>query len=115
MRRRVAALQLDFAMVAETIGRQWDMVSGHRTRLERSAILPSGQSIRIRPPQPEDHSLFVEFGSRMAPEDLRLRFFTTARTLTDNMMARLVHIDHTRDAALVAQALDSEEILGVAS
>lgn len=51
----------------------------------------------------------------MAPEDLRLRFFTGVRTLTDDMMARLVHIDHTRDAALVAQALNSEEILGVAS
>lgn len=76
--------------------------------------LPSGVCLRLRPIRPEDERLLREMGARTTPEDLRLRFFSTIKEVPHELGARLAHIDYVRDMALVAQRVDSGEMLGVA-
>jgi acetyltransferase len=94
--------------------------------IERFAILPyprelvtlvewEGRELVVRPIRPEDEGIHREFLERTQPEDLRLRFFSSRRTLPRSEIARLVQIDYAREMAFVAVA-DSggrDEILGV--
>lgn len=79
-----------------------------------AVTLPSGERLRIRAIRPEDEPLLIEMAARMDPEDLRLRFFGTIRALSHEFAARLSTLDFTREMALIAQPMTSDEILGVA-
>jgi acetyltransferase len=81
---------------------------------EPAEKLPDGTVIRLRLIRPEDERLLQDFAANMSPEDLRLRFFAAMRGLSDKLAARLSHIDHDRDVAVLAFAEDAEEVLGVA-
>jgi acetyltransferase len=76
--------------------------------------LADGTIIRLRPIRPEDETLLEEFAAHMSPEDMRLRFFAAMRGLSRELAARLSHIDHDSEAALLAFAEDASELLGVA-
>jgi len=69
----------------------------------------------VRPIRPEDEALHRDFLDRIQPEDLRLRFFSTRRSLPRSEVARLVQIDYAREMAFVAVADvgGRDEILGV--
>jgi acetyltransferase len=82
--------------------------------LEATAVLPSGACLRIRAIRPEDESLLTDMVAKMSAEDLRMRFFTAITGLSHQLAARLSQIDYAREMALIAQAEQSEEILGVA-
>ncbi|HEX7636998.1 MAG TPA: GNAT family N-acetyltransferase, partial [Burkholderiaceae bacterium] len=74
------------------------------------------RTIRVRPIRPEDEPLHRAFLERIAPEDLRLRFFNVRRSLARSEVARLVQIDYAREMAFVAVGADADgrdEILGV--
>lgn len=76
-----------------------------------------GGHIELRPIRPEDQGLHLDFVASLAPEDLRLRFFTSTRELPLSQTARLVQIDYSREMAFVAidRAADgSARMLGVA-
>jgi acetyltransferase len=93
----------------------------------RFAILPypaelaetvpwQGRTLRLRPIRPEDEAEHLAFMRQLAPEDLRLRFFSSRHDLPRSELARLVQIDYAREMAFVA--LDtrpdgSDETLGV--
>jgi acetyltransferase len=71
--------------------------------LERTLALPNGRAFVLRPIRPEDAPALremVEEGT--TPEDRRMRFFTSFRTLTPELCARLTQIDYDREMALVA-------------
>ncbi|MEO6407521.1 MAG: bifunctional acetate--CoA ligase family protein/GNAT family N-acetyltransferase [Burkholderiaceae bacterium] len=79
----------------------------------RFAILPypselaetltwQGRQIVVRPIRPEDEAQHRAFASKLAPEDLRLRFFSIRRELPRSELARLVQIDYEREMAFVA-------------
>jgi acetyltransferase len=73
--------------------------------LERTLALPNGSTFVLRPIRPEDAPALremVEEGT--TPEDRRMRFFTSFRTLTPELCARLTQIDYDREMALVAVA-----------
>jgi acetyltransferase len=82
--------------------------------LEVTAVLPSGTRLRIRAIRPEDEALLTDMVARMSAEDLRMRFFTAIKGLSHQLAARLTQIDYAREMALIAQAQESDEILGVA-
>jgi acetyltransferase len=82
--------------------------------LESAEQLPDGTVIRLRSIRPEDEPLLQDFAAHMTPEDMRLRFFTALRGLSHKLAARLSHIDHDREVALLAFAESGEEVLGVA-
>jgi acetyltransferase len=82
--------------------------------LQAVVALPSGKPLRIRPIKPEDEARLTEMAARMDPEDLRLRFFVVTPGLSHELAAKLTCIDYARDMALIAEPMESEEIVGVA-
>ncbi len=68
----------------------------------------------VRPVRPEDYKAFTAFFSRLAPEDVRLRFFSPLRTLPTALLSRLTHIDYDRDMAFV-MFNDKNELVGIAN
>ena len=73
-------------------------------QLEEEFVLESGRRVLIRPIRPEDEPAHYDFLSQVTPEDIRLRFFGTVRTLPHSEMARLTQIDYDREMAFVAVA-----------
>jgi acetyltransferase len=67
----------------------------------------------VRPVRPEDAKAFTAFFTRLAPEDVRLRFFSPLRSLPNNLLSRLTHIDYDRDMAFV-MFNDKSELVGIA-
>ncbi|MEO6277395.1 bifunctional acetate--CoA ligase family protein/GNAT family N-acetyltransferase [Roseateles sp.] len=60
-----------------------------------------GRQLLVRPIRPEDEARHLAFAAQLAPEDIRLRFFTTRRELPRSELARLVQIDYDREMAFV--------------
>ncbi|MEF8714876.1 MAG: GNAT family N-acetyltransferase [Accumulibacter sp.] len=90
--------------VEQTAGRR-----GHR----RFALAPypkeleqhvdwQGRRLLIRPIRPEDESLLGELLNSLAPEDSRMRFFNSIKSLPRARLARFSQIDYDREMALVA-------------
>ena len=79
-----------------------------------TATLPSGERLRIRSIRAEDEGLLTDMVARTTAEDLRLRFFAVTKGLSHELAERLTRIDYEREMALVAQSMESDEILGVA-
>jgi len=76
----------------------------------------NGRELLVRPIRPEDETIHREFIEKLAPEDLRLRFFNARRSLPRSELARLVQIDYAREMAFIALAPDAmgaPETLGV--
>jgi len=90
-----------------------NVMSSQPKPLESAEQLPDGTAIRLRSIRPEDEPLLQDFAGHMSPEDMRLRFFAAMRGLSHKLAARLSHIDHDRDVALLAFAEGGEEVLGV--
>jgi acetyltransferase len=95
---------------------------------ERFAILPypaelaetiqwQGRELTLRPIRPEDEAEHRALFELLAPEVVRLRFFSVRREMPRSELARLVQIDYAREMAFVALARrpdGSHETLGVA-
>jgi acetyltransferase len=86
---------------------------------ERFSILPypaelietvtwRDRQLVLRPIRPEDEAQHLEFTQRLAPEDVRLRFFSSRRELPRSELARLVQIDYAREMAFVALLSDDD-------
>ena len=73
-----------------------------------------GETLLIRPIRPEDAEAHGAFFQRLAPEDVRYRFFTPMRELSPEMMARLTQVDYEREMAFVAVREAAGETVGVA-
>jgi acetyltransferase len=66
----------------------------------RETIAGLGE-FRMRPVRPEDAPAFMRLSERLAPEDVRLRFFSPFKTLPPALLARLTQIDYDREMAFV--------------
>ena len=65
--------------------------------------LSDGTTLRIRPLRPEDEPILHDIAAHMSQEDLRLRFFTPVKALSDAVAARLSQLDCDRELALLAE------------
>ena len=75
-----------------------------------------GAPLLLRPIRPEDAPQHVAFFAALAPEDVRLRFFSAMRELPPTQLARLTQIDYDRAMAFIATRTGSDgmpETLGV--
>ena len=61
-----------------------------------------GRTLLIRPIRPEDEILLGELLNSLTPEDSRMRFFDSTRSLPRTRLARFSQIDYDREMALVA-------------
>ncbi len=73
-----------------------------------------GETLTIRPIRPEDAEQHGRFFARLAPEDVRFRFFSALRVLTPEMTARMTQVDYDREMAFIAVRDGSGETCGVA-
>lgn len=82
---------------------------------------PSGWERRVdchgpfimRPMRPADASLYPRFLERVTAEDLRLRFLTPLRSLSQEMIIRLSQLDYDRDIAFVALEAETGDLAGI--
>ncbi|MGQ3050494.1 MAG: bifunctional acetate--CoA ligase family protein/GNAT family N-acetyltransferase [Roseateles sp.] len=75
-----------------------------------------GRQLLVRPIRPDDEARHLAFAGQLAPEDIRLRFFSTRRELPRSELARLVQIDYDREMAFVVietQPDGTQRTLGV--
>jgi acetyltransferase len=93
----VARAAVDPAQYAES----WPLLHAH--------------SLTIRALQPEHADLEVRFGLALSPQSRYERFLGGGVKLTPQLLARLVNVDLSRDAALIATVAfsDSETPVGV--
>lgn len=67
-------------------------------------VVWQGRPLLLRPIRPEDEPAHRAFIERLAPEDMRLRFFQQRRELSKHELARLTQIDYEREMAFLAVA-----------
>jgi acetyltransferase len=75
--------------------------------------LSDGTKMFVRPLRPEDEGLLQKFLERIAPDDLRLRFFAPVRHFSHAFLARLTQLDYGRAIAFAALDGASGDLLGV--
>jgi acetyltransferase len=100
---------------AEGTGPERLSIRPYPKELEETATL-GGRPVRLRPIRPEDEPQHYEFLSRLTPEDIRFRFFSSVHNLPHSQMARFTQIDFEREMAFIATAPNDEgdaETLGV--
>jgi acetyltransferase len=76
-------------------------------------VLPDGTPVLTRPLRPEDATLYPDFVAHVTPEDIRLRFFTAVKELSDERIFELTHLDYTRAMAFIAIDEVTGKMLGV--
>ena len=69
-----------------------------------------GRTLLIRPLRPEDETTLGELLNSLDPEDSRMRFFDSIRSLPRARLARFSQIDYDREMALVAIERDSDGV-----
>ncbi|TJW50845.1 MAG: bifunctional acetate--CoA ligase family protein/GNAT family N-acetyltransferase [Mesorhizobium sp.] len=72
-----------------------------------------GAHYHIRPIKPADFALYPQFLARISPDDLRLRFLSPRKNLSDQMLKRLTQLDYDRDMAFVALEASTGALAGV--
>ena len=65
--------------------------------------LRDGTALRIRSLRAEDEPILHDIVAHMSQEDLRLRFFTPVKALTNTAAARLTQLDPDRELGLLAE------------
>ncbi len=70
--------------------------------------------LTVRPIRPEDAAAHAALFARLPPEDIRYRFFSAMRELSNEQIARLTQIDYEREMAFVAVREATGETVGVA-
>jgi acyl-CoA synthetase (NDP forming)/RimJ/RimL family protein N-acetyltransferase len=68
---------------------------------EADVLLRDGRTAHIRPIQPEDADLLVEFYARVSDQSKYYRFFSPMPQLSDRDIKRFTQVDHQKRVALV--------------
>jgi acetyltransferase len=71
------------------------------SELEERLPQPDGRTLMLRPILPEDEPALRQAFAELSPEEIRLRFFSSMRSLTHVVAARFTQIDYDREMALV--------------
>jgi GNAT superfamily N-acetyltransferase len=80
---------------------------------ETTAVLRTGEAVRVRPILPSDVPNLLEFHSRLSVNTTRLRFFTAMRRLSPEFAAHLCTVDFVKRVAFVISPEGSDTIYGV--
>jgi len=76
-------------------------------------VLSDGTRVFMRVLRPDDAHYYPEFISHLTLEDLRLRFFTAIRELSDDRIHELTHLDYDRAMAFIAIDEATDLMLGI--
>lgn len=84
--------------------------------LSQDLILSAGQCYRVRVVRPSDEPAVLQLLGRLAPEEVRLRYFAFIRYFSHDMAARVTQVDYDREFTLVAcSERRAEEIAAMAT
>jgi acyl-CoA hydrolase/GNAT superfamily N-acetyltransferase len=81
---------------------------------ERLATLRTGEQVRIRPVRISDEDTLQELLYRLSDESTFFRFFGHTVTHPHREVLKLVELDSACGVALVAESMETEELLGIA-
>ncbi len=84
---------------------------GYPSEWEADVVLTDGGVARLRPIQPSDARLLVEFYDRVSPESKYLRFFAPYPRLSARDVARFTQVDYIDRVALILTL--GEQMIGV--
>ncbi|MCT4656899.1 MAG: bifunctional acetate--CoA ligase family protein/GNAT family N-acetyltransferase [Cohaesibacter sp.] len=79
---------------------------------EHEIALKDGRGVIVRPIRPEDEELYPPFFEQVTDDDLRLRFFSAARSMNHAFIAKLTQLDYARSMAFIAIEKESGNMLG---
>jgi acetyltransferase len=68
------------------------------------------ESLAIRPIRPEDAAAHAAFFTRLSPEDVRYRFFSSLRELSRERIARMTQVDYDREMAFIAVRANGDTV-----
>ncbi len=71
-------------------------------RYEERLTLKNAQSVFIRPLLPSDENLIPDLFGKLGRDSIYLRFLTYLKSLPDDLLFQLTHIDYSAQFALVA-------------
>ncbi|MGI3777069.1 MAG: GNAT family N-acetyltransferase [Janthinobacterium lividum] len=77
-------------------------IAPYPDHLARAYAAPSGEAFLLRPIRPEDAQAHDALFHRLAPEDIRYRFFGGRAQLSAEQTVRLTQVDYVREMAFVA-------------
>jgi len=78
--------------------------------------LKNGREVFVRPIEQTDDELLLALFQRLGPDSIYMRFLSPLRTLSDDLLFKLTHINYKSDFALVALINEngSDSIIAVA-
>jgi acetyltransferase len=77
-------------------------------------VARDGERHTVRPIRPEDAEQHGAFFARLSPQDIRYRFFSAMRELSQEQLARLTQVDYVREMAFIAVREASGETVAAA-
>lgn len=88
-------------------------IAAYPKEMEGELRTHGGRAFHVRPVRPEDEERLRRFFSAVNADDLRQRYFSPVKQISEAFIARLTQIDYAR--VIVLLAVDAEdEVLGVA-
>ncbi|MBV7256595.1 GNAT family N-acetyltransferase [Pacificimonas sp. WHA3] len=87
-----------------------DAHNGWRGRLETR----SGRDIRVRPAHEDDEARLDAFFRHVTPEDLRFRFLSPMRQVSEDQIHALSHVDHRRTENFLAFDAETHDLVATA-
>jgi hypothetical protein len=85
---------------------------GYPIEWEADVVLTDGGVAHLRPIQPSDADMLVQFYDRVSPESKYLRFFAPYPKLTDRDVARFTQVDYVDRVALIVTVADQMIAVG---
>ncbi|MCG6117780.1 MAG: bifunctional acetate--CoA ligase family protein/GNAT family N-acetyltransferase [Aquimonas sp.] len=101
------------APVSGLLGNPRLAIAPYPKQLEAALTTARGLQCRVRPVQPEDEAQLRRFFAEVSPEDLRQRYFSPVKSISQAFIARLTQIDYARVVVLLAVDA-ADEVLGIA-
>jgi acetyltransferase len=92
------------------------VISPYPAHYETRTITTAGLQISVRPIKPEDAPLLANLFNTLSQTSIYYRFFSSLKSLSIGMLARLTQVDYDREIALAAleEGEAEEKMLGVA-
>ena len=94
---------------SDATGARQFAIRPYPSELEESMDL-NGRAVLLRPIRPEDEPQHREFLRRIAPEDIRFRFFYSKRAFGHSELARFTQIDYDREMAFIVTAANESGV-----
>jgi acetyltransferase len=76
-------------------------------------VVLAKEAFLLRPIRPADISLYPAFLANVTADDMRLRFFSKAKSIPHQLLLRLTQLDYNRDMAFLALEKESGELAGI--